>query len=92
MVAVALLPPAATFGILLGAGKSDLAIGAGLLLAINIVSVNLSAKLAFIAKGVKPRNWIEKNKARQSAIVSGIFWFVSLSLLLAFMHLWHNVL
>ena len=92
MVAVALLPPAATFGLMLGAGKFDLAIGAGLLLAINIVSVNLSAKLAFIAKGVKPRTWIEKNKARQSAIVSGIFWFVSLSLLLSFMHLWNKVL
>lgn len=92
MVAVALLPPAATFGLMLGAGKLDLAIGASLLLAINIVSVNLSAKLAFIAKGVKPRTWIEKNKARQSAIVSGIFWFVSLSLLIAIMHLWHNVL
>lgn len=92
MVAVALLPPAATFGLMLGAGKFDMAIGASLLLAINIVSVNLSAKLAFIAKGVKPRTWIEKNKARQSAIVSGVFWFVSLSLLLSFMHLWHNVI
>lgn len=92
MVAVALLPPAATFGMMLGAGRLDLAIGAGLLLAINIVSVNLSAKLAFIAKGVKPRTWIEKNKARQSGIVSIIFWLISLGLLLSFMHLWHNVL
>ena len=92
MVAVALLPPAATFGLMLGAGKFDMMIGAGLLLAINIVSVNLSAKLAFIFKGVKPRTWLEKNKARQSAIVSVIFWLVSLSLLLSFMHLWHNVL
>lgn len=92
MVAVALLPPAATFGMMLGAAKFDLAIGASLLLAINIVSVNLSAKLAFIAKGVKPRTWIEKNKAHQSAIVSIVFWIASLSLLLAIMHLWHNVL
>ena len=92
MVAVALLPPAATFGMMLGAAKFDLAIGASLLLAINIVSVNLSAKLAFIAKGVKPRTWIEKNKARQSAMVSIVFWIISLSLLLVIMQLWHNVL
>ena len=92
MVAVALLPPAAAFGMMLGAAKFDLAIGAGLLLVINIVSVNLSAKLAFIAKGVKPRTWIEKNKARQSTMVSIIFWIISLSLLLAIMQLWHNVL
>lgn len=91
MVAVALLPPAATFGLMLGAAKFEMAIGAGLLLAINIVSVNLSAKLAFIAKGVKPRTWIEKNKARQSAIVAVIFWLISLGLLISFMHLWHNV-
>jgi len=92
MVAVALLPPAATFGMMLGAAKFDLAIGASLLLAINIVSVNLSAKLAFIAKGVKPRTWIEKNKARQSTMVSIFFWIISLSLLLVIMQLWHNVL
>ena len=92
MVAVALLPPAVTFGLMLGAGRFDMAIGASLLLAINIVSVNLSAKLAFISKGVKPRTWIEKNKARQSTIVSIVFWLVSLGLLLVLMHLWHNVL
>ncbi len=92
MVAVALLPPAATLGLMLGAGKFDLAIGASLLLAINIVSVNLSAKLAFIAKGVKPRTWLEKNKATQSRWVSVIFWLVSLGLLLTLMQLWHQVL
>jgi len=92
MVAVALLPPAATFGLMLGAEKFEMAIGAGLLLAINIVSVNLSAKLAFIIKGVKPRTWIEKNKARQSTIVSIIFWLVSLGLLISLMQVWHNVL
>jgi len=66
--------------------------GASLLLAINIVSVNLSAKLAFIAKGVKPRTWIEQNKATQSRWVSIVFWLVSLGLLLIFMQLWHKVL
>ncbi len=90
MVAVALLPPAATLGLMLGAAKFDLAIGAGLLLAINVVCVNLSAKLAFIAKGVKPRTWIEKNKARQSVTVSVIFWLVSLGLLVVFMQFWHD--
>jgi len=92
MVAVALLPPAVTFGLMLGAGQYDNAIGASLLLAINIVSVNLSAKIAFISKGVRPRTWIEKNKARQSTIVSIVFWVVSLGLLLFLMNLWHKVL
>jgi len=48
MVAVALLPPAATLGIMLGQGNMSLAIGAGLLLAVNIVSVNLASKIVFL--------------------------------------------
>lgn len=36
MVAVALLPPAATLGIMVGQGERDLALGAGLLLMVNI--------------------------------------------------------
>ena len=92
MVAVALLPPTATLGMMIGAGKYELAIGAGLLLAINIVCVNLSAKLAFVAKGVKPRTWIEKNKARQSVWLAVVFWVIVLGLLISFMQIWHKVI
>ncbi len=81
MVAVALLPPGATVGIMLGAGRYDLALGAGLLLAVNIVCVNLSAKLVFLFKGVQPRTWYEKKKARNAMIFYIIFWVVSLGLL-----------
>ncbi|PCJ35621.1 MAG: TIGR00341 family protein [Alphaproteobacteria bacterium] len=81
MVAVALLPPGATMGIMLGAGRYDLALGAGLLLAVNIVCVNLSAKLVFLFKGVQPRTWYEKKKARNAMIFYIIFWVVSLGLL-----------
>ena len=42
MVAVALLPPAATMGIMLGHGLFDLAAGAALLLAVNVVCVNVA--------------------------------------------------
>jgi uncharacterized hydrophobic protein (TIGR00341 family) len=82
MVAVALLPPTAAFGIMLGAGQFQNALGAGLLLAINIVCVNLSAKLAFAFKGIKPRTWYEKQKARQSMIAYVSFWLISLAILL----------
>ncbi|VAX05124.1 Uncharacterized protein, MJ0678-like [hydrothermal vent metagenome] len=81
MVAVALLPPGATMGIMLGAGRYDLALGAGLLLAVNIVCVNLSAKLVFLFKGVQPRTWYEKKKAKNAMIFYIIFWLLSLSLL-----------
>ncbi|VAV94250.1 Uncharacterized protein, MJ0678-like [hydrothermal vent metagenome] len=81
MVAVALLPPGATIGIMLGAGHYDLALGAGLLLAVNIVCVNLSAKLVFLFKGVQPRTWYEKKKARRAMIFYMVFWLLSLALL-----------
>lgn len=81
MVAVALLPPTATLGMLLGAGKFELAGGAGLLLTVNIVAVNLSAKLAFLAGGIRPRTRDEKQKARHSMGVSLIFWVVTLAIL-----------
>ncbi|MBL4767476.1 MAG: TIGR00341 family protein [Rhodobacteraceae bacterium] len=81
MVAVALLPPGATIGIMLGAGRYDLAGGAALLLAVNIVCVNLSAKLVFLLKGVQPRTWFEKKKAKRAMIFYMIFWLLSLAIL-----------
>ncbi len=87
MVAVALLPPTATAGIMLGAGHYDLATGAMLLLAVNVVCVNLSAKLVFLYKGVRPRTWIEKKQARQSYVLFMMVWIVTLSILIAVIYL-----
>ena len=82
MVAVALLPPAATMGLMLGAGQTDLASGAAFLLAVNIVAINLSAKLAFLFQGIKPRTWLEKEKAKQSMQSYIIIWVLTLAALL----------
>lgn len=81
MVAVALLPPAATLGMMLGGGQYGLALGAGLLLAVNVVCVTLAAKLMFLFKGVKPRTWLEKRKARQSFTTYIVIWVVLLCIL-----------
>ena len=43
MVAVALMPPAVTIGLMLSIGEFNLALGAALLLAVNIVCINLSS-------------------------------------------------
>jgi len=84
MVAVALLPPAATVGLMLAVGHLDLAQGAALLLAVNIVSVNLAAKLVFLFKGVRPRTWLEQKKAKQSMWLYVTLWLLTLSLLVWF--------
>jgi len=92
MVAVALLPPAATLGMMLGSGQFGLALGAALLLAVNVVCINLSSKLMFLYKGVKPRTWLEKRKARQSFTVYIVIWVVTLGILLAVMLLRQQLL
>lgn len=81
MVAVAILPPTATLGLMLGAGNFQYALGAGLLLAVNIVCVNLASNLVFLVKGIKPRTWYEQKKAKQSMIVFVVFWLTILVIL-----------
>ncbi len=87
MVAVALLPPTAVVGLMLGSGQLALAGGAALLLAVNIVCVNLSAKTVFLTRGVKPRTWLEKRKAKQSMTTYIAFWVFSLLVLLVAIYL-----
>ncbi len=87
MVAVALLPPTATVGLMLGSGQLALAFGAALLLAVNIVCVNLAAKTVFLTRGVKPRTWLEKRKAKQSMTTYIAFWVFSLLVLLVAIYL-----
>jgi len=84
MVAVALLPPATTLGLMLGHSEPALAIGAGLLLAVNIVCVNLASKLVFFVKRIRPRTWFEKEKARRAMVVYVIGWIVTLLVLVLF--------
>lgn len=82
MVAVALLPPTATLGMLIGAGHSQLATGALLLLAVNVVCVIVAAKTVFLVRGIRPRTWYERRKARQSSVLYGAFWLALLVVLL----------
>lgn len=81
MVAVALLPPAATLGIMLGAGNASLATGALLLLTVNIVCVNLSAKVVFWVQKIRPRHWYQQKKAEKAMRVYVVIWLVTLGVL-----------
>jgi uncharacterized hydrophobic protein (TIGR00341 family) len=81
MVAVALMPPAAALGLFVGWGQWDNAVSAGLMLAINIAAINLSAKLVFVWKGITPRHWPEKTRARRSSRWSFAFWGATLLVL-----------
>lgn len=91
MVAVALLPPAATFGLMLGHGELQLALGALILLTANVVCVNLATKIVFMVKGIGPRTWFMKEKARRRMYIYIVLWLISLLILAAIIYLRGNI-
>jgi uncharacterized hydrophobic protein (TIGR00341 family) len=91
MVAAALLPPLVTFGIMLGAGLFNNAAGAGLLFAVNVVCINLSANLTFIWKGIRPYRWYEKRRAKKAVRRNLMFWAILLLVLAIIIYLRHGL-
>jgi uncharacterized hydrophobic protein (TIGR00341 family) len=81
MVAVALLPPTTVLGMMLGHGQWELSAGAALLLAVNVVCVLLAAKIVFLVRGVKPRTWLDSDRARQSRAMYLGLWALLLAAL-----------
>lgn len=86
MVAVALLPPATVFGLMVGSNHFDLAWGALILLGINIVCVNIAANVVFLFKGVAPRTWYDKEKAKKKMTLYMTFWIILLAVLSALVY------
>jgi len=70
MVAVALLPPTAVVGLTLGRGAFQAAGHATLLLAVNLIAVNLAATTTFLVQGIRPRTWWQADRARRATIIS----------------------
>lgn len=90
MVAVALMPPLVTFGLLLGAGYFSLALGALLLLIANVVCINLAGVATFLAQGVRPRTWWEEKRAKKSSRIAIATWIVLLAVLGAIIYVTHS--
>jgi uncharacterized hydrophobic protein (TIGR00341 family) len=81
MVAVALLPPLVTFGLLMGSGYVSRAFGALLLLTANIVCVNLAGVITFLVQGVQPRTWWEAERAKKATMAAMLTWALLLLVL-----------
>lgn len=82
MVAVALMPPLVTFGLLTGSGNFLPAAGALELVAVNMICINLAGVVTFLVQGVRPLNWWEASKAKKATLYAIIIW-VSLLVILA---------
>lgn len=85
MVAVALLPPTAAAGMLLGAGAWADAGRATILTLINVVCINLSATAVFLLQGVRPTSWWDKDRARAASLRAIVIWVVVLGALVGLM-------
>lgn len=83
MVAVALLPPTVTVGMLLGSNNMALLPGAVQLVFVNIICINLAAVTTFFLKGVRPRTWWESKKAEKATRIAIILWSALLIILAA---------
>ena len=87
MVSVALLPPAASFAILIANGEYNLAFGSLMLLIINTVCVQLAGNIVFISQGIKARTLKERDNAKGGLKYFILFWIISISLLVLVLYL-----
>jgi uncharacterized membrane protein len=81
MVAVALLPPLVTSGLLLGGGQPALAMGALSLFMVNLICVNLAGVMTFLVQGIRPATWWEKDRAAKAVRVAVGLWMALLAAL-----------
>lgn len=81
MVAVALLPPLVAMGLMIGSGQWDDAGSAALLLATNVICVNLAGTVTFLVQGVGPLAWWEKDRARKMSWYAVVGWVLILAAL-----------
>ena len=81
MVAVALLPPTVTVGMLIGSNNMSLVPGAVQLVLVNIICVNLAGVTTFFFKGVRPRTWWESKKAEKATRIAIVIWSLLLIIL-----------
>jgi uncharacterized hydrophobic protein (TIGR00341 family) len=82
MVAVALLPPLIVLGMMLGSGHWNLAQGAMLLVLTNVICINLSGVVTFLAQGVRPRKYLEVDRAKKATHIAIVIWTVLLIVLI----------
>ena len=79
MVSVALLPPLVTWGMLMGSGEWEPALGAMLLVTANIASLNLAAIATLILQDVRPTGWLQSIQAKKLTKIATGSWILLLA-------------
>ena len=68
MIAVALIPPAATVGIGIAWGQPMVSLGSGVLVLVNILSINLAVLAGLWYQGYRPEHWFRESDARSATV------------------------
>ncbi len=85
MIAVALIPPAATVGIALAWGFPMAAAGSGVLLLVNVLSINLAALAVLWYAGYRPDDWLRTGGARSATVKRGATLLLAIAVLSTFL-------
>ncbi|GAA0716206.1 TIGR00341 family protein [Halorubrum trapanicum] len=85
MIAVALIPPAAAVGIGIAFRIPRLVIGAGVIVAVNVLSINLSALVMLWYEGYRPQRWFREDEARSAFLKRVAVLVVAIALLSVFL-------
>jgi uncharacterized hydrophobic protein (TIGR00341 family) len=85
MIAVALIPPAATVGIGLAWGQPMVSLGATVLVLVNVLSINLAALVVLWYKGYRPQRWFKRDSARRALLKRVGILLLSILVLSAFL-------
>jgi uncharacterized hydrophobic protein (TIGR00271 family) len=85
MIAVALIPPAATVGIGLAWGQPLVSFGAGVLVLVNTLSINLAALVVLWYSGYRPDHWFKQSDARRATLSRVATLVVAIVVLSAFL-------
>lgn len=91
MVAVALLPPLVTFGMLLGSGNWSVAWGSLLLFLTNVIGLNVAGAIAFWIQKIQPGKWWEAHQAKKITRLALWLWLVLLSALMLGIGWWWRI-
>ena len=69
MIAVALMPPAASVGLGIAYADPRLAVGAGVLVLVNLLSINIAGIVTIWIKRYNPTHWYDAQQARRATLV-----------------------
>ncbi|MCM2131366.1 TIGR00341 family protein [Larsenimonas rhizosphaerae] len=72
MVAAALLPPLAAFGLFIGDGNYLSGGRALVSVVVNIIAINLAAQVVFLLKGIRPKRWDTESRGTSVKLALGV--------------------